>query len=128
MARIQILELPMQEGDDGKTVTPFAIILDDCGNDGFGLRSSGGFDAFARECGARACLISDMPVEVPGLTAEEIATINRPTTEAVRGIVDAVKPSEIHVHIGDREITDIIRAELAENNRAVADSLSDGRG
>lgn len=87
MARIQILELPSEEGDDGKTITPFALILDE-----FDVDESGppfGIEHFAERCGARAFMISSMTIETPGLTADEIATINRPLMDGMREFVDA---------------------------------------
>ncbi|WTW93632.1 hypothetical protein OG216_09695 [Streptomycetaceae bacterium NBC_01309] len=149
MARIQILELPDEEGDDGKTVTPFALIIDQCEYpDGVMSRAeldaiNESFRQFARECGARASLAASATIEVPGLTAEQVATINGPHVgtaaieivpdftgfeSAIRETVEAIGPQKVGVYVGKEEISDIVRAELAENNRGIVDALSDGRG
>lgn len=76
MARIQILELPMQEGDDGKVVTPFALIIDQY-DESIGEHTAKYFAEFRERCGARAMVIFPGVVDIPSLSAEEVATINQ---------------------------------------------------
>lgn len=100
MARIQILELPSEEDADGKIVTPFALVLDQCTGDE--VRGSLGNDLanFRDMCGARAAIVSTGTLDIPGLTPEEMAAYGpRP---------------HVGVYVGDREITDVVNAEPAQ--------------
>lgn len=118
MARIQILELPAEENADGKIVTPFALILDQYDDTHLigDNHTVANFTEFARGCGARACLISRQAIDIPSLTAEEIATINRAHVgtatvdvvpdlsgfeKAMREAVEAIAPQKISVYYGE---------------------------
>jgi hypothetical protein len=122
MARIQILELPTEEVGD-VSVTPFAIILDqldyaDLGTDDIKILGAQ-LAKFARECGARTSLATEHTIEVPGLTAEEIATINRPLTDGIRELVETVKPRDFGVHIDDAPEPNARTQEAARRARDI---------
>lgn len=119
MARIQILELPSEEGDDGKIVTPFALIVDQY-DEPITEHMAQSFTDFRERCGARGMLVFTTVVDVPGLSADDVAKINgRPSIgtvavdvvpdltgfeEAVRAAVEAIGPQEVGVHVGDKRI------------------------
>lgn len=61
--RIQILLLPIEVGDDGKTVQPFAFIVD--GYDGHPSEEDMAvWDRFREKCGARAGMLTPDTVEI----------------------------------------------------------------
>jgi len=142
MARIQILELPSEEVGN-VCVTPFAIIVDQY--EGDPLSPSGSdIGRFLDRCGARVSLITPETIDIPGLTPEEMAAYGpRPHVgtatvdvvpnlmgfaDAIRQTVEAIGPQKIGLYVGEQEVRDIVKAELAENTGAVLDALKDGRG
>ena len=80
MARLQILELPVEHhGDD--MVTPFVLVIDQHEPPPYpaDINGPGPFDQIAEKIGARAVLVFDETVEIPANGAP--ATINRPSAE-----------------------------------------------
>lgn len=80
MARIQILELPMQEGDDGKVVTPFLLIVDEYTGptDVFTVEA---WNELAKRCGARHIFLTPERIDLVGPTPEEIAACSQKVGE-----------------------------------------------
>jgi hypothetical protein len=144
MARIQILELPMEHGPDDQVVTPFVLILDQCSAAEMQGHLGNALANLRDACGARAALIAAETIDLVGPTPEEIAACSqRPDVgtatvkivpdmsgfvDAIREAVEAIEPQKLTVHIGDHDITDIVRTEIAEHTQARLDALSNGRG
>jgi hypothetical protein len=135
MARIQILELPSEEGDDGKTVTPFALIVDRCSGDE--LRGDFGNDLanFRDMCGARAAIASVGTIDIDTPTTAQIGTVSVKVEPDVSGfeeavtaaieraqnaIVDAVTPKPTRIHYGlDEPEPDLPMQEAAQRKRDI---------
>lgn len=120
MARIQILELPDEEGPDSHLVTRFALILDQLEGGVAGpVNQTGSFAGFARECGARASLVTEDTIDLPDQATAQIGAVSvkvepdltafeegvRASIErAQAAIVDAVKGPEFDVLVGGKRI------------------------
>lgn len=78
MARIQILELPMEEGDDGKVVTPFLLIVDEYTGP-TDVPTVEAWQELAKRCGARHIFLIEDRIDLVGPTPEEIAASSQRT-------------------------------------------------
>lgn len=69
MARIQVLELPAVYRRDGSGETPFVLVIDHVTEAQIAYLAPK-LDGLAEKCGARASLLSALPVDVavPGVT------------------------------------------------------------
>lgn len=124
MARIQILELPSEEGDDGKIRTPFLFIVDEYTGP-TDVAAVEAWNELAKRCGAQHIFLTKERVDLVGPTPEEIAACSQQSgigtatvkvepdlsgfetaitaaiERAQNAIVDAVARPDIRVHYGD---------------------------
>jgi hypothetical protein len=76
MARIQILELPSEEDANERFVTPFALIIDQCGDELRDALLDGGLAEFRERCGARAALVTAETIDIERPASTNIGTVS----------------------------------------------------